>query len=341
MSSSRNISVDIARGIAIIAVVLGHVGISAINRVVFTFHLPIFWLITGYFTKEGESLPLVIKKRFRTLLVPYYTSCLIIIITSCVLQILKGHPELIFDRLKFWGFATLYGAGDQYSEPFVIIGIGAIWFLLASFWGNIFLNLVLKMKPVHRIFAVGTLFVLGYYTRVICWFPMSIQAGCCSVFFMYMGYLVKEIQPVYERASDELKISLFMISLGAWINFMMQFQSFWLVHSDIGRGILDVIGSLCACYVLMIICKEVEKRLRILGRCLAYLGRNSIIMLLAHWMELSFFPWNILNDLMNDQGYGRVPRFIIRMSLKFLWIIGATVILSRIKQVRKLFGMKA
>ncbi len=311
-----------------------------INRVVFTFHLPIFWLITGYFTKEGESLPLVIKKRFRTLLVPYYITCLVIMMASCIFRIVNGQPELIVERLKYWGFATLYGAGDPYSEPFIIISIGAIWFLWASFWGNIFLNLVLKMKPVCRIFAVAVLFAMGYYTRVICWFPLSIQAGCCSVFFMYVGYLVKEVRPVYESSSDELKISLFMISLGAWINLMQQFQSFWLVHSDIGRGILDVIGSLCGCYVLIIISKEIEKRLRILGRGLAYLGRYSIIVLLMHYVEVSFFPWNILNDLMNDQGYGRVPRFIIRMSLKFLWIIGATVVLSRVKPFRELLGMK-
>lgn len=37
---------DIAKGIAIICIVLGHLGIPAINRVVFTFHVPIFYFIT-------------------------------------------------------------------------------------------------------------------------------------------------------------------------------------------------------------------------------------------------------------------------------------------------------
>ncbi len=339
MSSSRNISVDIARGIAIIAVVFGHLGIADINRVVFTFHLPIFWLITGYFTREGETLSGVVKKRFRTLLVPYYTSCIIIIIESCIFQIIKRQPELIVERLKFWGFATLYAAGDPYTEPFVIISIGAIWFLWASFWGNIFLNMVLKLKPVHRSIAVAVLFALGYYTRDICWFPLSIQAGCCSTFFMYVGYLVKEVRSIYERASDELKVSLLLISLGGWMNFMMQFQSFWLVHSDIGRGILDVIGSLCGCYVLIVISKEIEKRFRIVGRGLAFFGRYSIIVLLAHHMELSLFPWHALDGLMNDYGCGSVSSFIMLMSCKFLWIIGVTVFFSRINWVRKLFGL--
>ena len=40
--------IDIARGIAIICIVLGHLGNNTINRVVFTFHVPIFFFITGY-----------------------------------------------------------------------------------------------------------------------------------------------------------------------------------------------------------------------------------------------------------------------------------------------------
>ena len=38
-------TVDVARGIAIISVILGHLGSSEINRVVFTYHLPVFYLI--------------------------------------------------------------------------------------------------------------------------------------------------------------------------------------------------------------------------------------------------------------------------------------------------------
>lgn len=35
---------DIARGIAMICIILGHLNNSLINRVVFTFHVPIFSL---------------------------------------------------------------------------------------------------------------------------------------------------------------------------------------------------------------------------------------------------------------------------------------------------------
>ena len=46
---------DAVRGFAMICIVLGHLGIADINRFVFTFHLPIFYLITGYFINKTGS----------------------------------------------------------------------------------------------------------------------------------------------------------------------------------------------------------------------------------------------------------------------------------------------
>ncbi len=56
MSSTRNMRVDIARGIAIIAVILGHFSIINIRNVVFTFHLPIFSLLLVILREKGKKL---------------------------------------------------------------------------------------------------------------------------------------------------------------------------------------------------------------------------------------------------------------------------------------------
>lgn len=34
---------DIAKGIGIISIVIGHLGIAKINRIVFTYHVPLFY----------------------------------------------------------------------------------------------------------------------------------------------------------------------------------------------------------------------------------------------------------------------------------------------------------
>lgn len=65
ISAKRFRYLDIARGIAMISIVLGHLGVSDINRVVFTYHLPIFYLITGYFLKTSGTKSAFIRKKLK------------------------------------------------------------------------------------------------------------------------------------------------------------------------------------------------------------------------------------------------------------------------------------
>lgn len=150
--------VDIARGIAMICIILGHLGNPSINRVVFTFHVPIFFFITGYFTSTKRSLPEFTKNKARTLLVPYAMACLVIIILGTLLGFHYGNAA---DAFKGWIYASIYGAGDSYTVPFYIKGIGAIWFLWATFWGSVFLRISLDFNKYTRVFSIFALFALG------------------------------------------------------------------------------------------------------------------------------------------------------------------------------------
>lgn len=62
---------DIARGIAMICIILGHLNNSLINRVVFTFHVPIFFFISGYFMNSKCGIKDYARNKLRTLIVPY------------------------------------------------------------------------------------------------------------------------------------------------------------------------------------------------------------------------------------------------------------------------------
>ena len=56
MEKNRKQFLDVARGLAIICIVLGNLGQGSIHRVVFTFHVPIFFLISGYFISAESSV---------------------------------------------------------------------------------------------------------------------------------------------------------------------------------------------------------------------------------------------------------------------------------------------
>ncbi len=40
--------VDIARGIGIILVILGHIGIGKVGKFIYSFHIPLFFFLSGF-----------------------------------------------------------------------------------------------------------------------------------------------------------------------------------------------------------------------------------------------------------------------------------------------------
>ena len=68
----RDYSIDIARGIACLLVVVGHVPTtpSLLHTWIYSFHMPLFFIISGIVLNTNDSVKEFIKKRCKTLLVP-------------------------------------------------------------------------------------------------------------------------------------------------------------------------------------------------------------------------------------------------------------------------------
>jgi len=332
--------IDIARGIAILCIILGHQGISDVNRVVFTFHVPIFYYITGYFLNDKLGIKDFIKSKVRTLLVPYVLTCVLTIVLAALLAWYQDGNVL--STIQEWIYASLYGAGDTYHEPFYIKKIGALWFLWAMFWGSIFVRISLKMKPMVRMICILGLFGIGYWTaRHMFWFPLSIQAGCCATLFIYIGYLARQTKPVFQKLSNEVKAGSVVLSVFLWGNFVQNFQSFWLVHCDMGRGVIDFVGCICGCYLLMLLSKGIEKYCKYLTRGFAYLGKYSLIVLCVHILELNVLPWKPVREaIMAGWGLEEIQTRYLLAVVKIVLIVIVSYFCSKINVVTTLFGLK-
>lgn len=337
MSEKRLQHIDVARGIAIICIILGHLGISEINRFVFTFHVPIFYLITGYFIKADGKMSDFIKGKLRTLILPYVSACIIMIAMSTIIHILTIRDGREAETALSWAYAAIYGSGNSYREPFWINNIGGLWFLLASFWGTLFLRLILGLKEYLRVFAVIALFLIGYFSRELFWFPLSIQAGMCAVLFMYIGHLWKDVYKHIETLTKECKIFLIISAFIVWAFFVIDFESFWLVKCDVGRGVVDIFSSLCAVLCVIFISKLIAEHFTKLSDALGYLGKYSIIMLCAHNVESSLFPWYRISLTLKMPNW---VEMMIIIAVKIIWCALITYLFSRRNLTRKIFGLK-
>ncbi|MGN1337712.1 MAG: acyltransferase family protein [Candidatus Coprovivens sp.] len=332
MEKKRVNYIDIAKGISIICIILGHLGIKSIDKVVFTFHVPIFFIISGYFLNDKINNREFIKSKFNRLIIPYFFICLVIIILGSTIGIMKG--EFLSSLIK-WCYASFYGSGITYNEPFYIPQIGALWFLLALFWSSIFLKKILDYNKDVRFLIVAFIFLFGYFSKKIFWFPFSIQAGACATLFMYIGYLLKQSSEIIDKISEETKIFIIIFCFLTWFYFIKNFLSFEFSTCDFGRGIFDIIGSLCACVCIITLSKFIEYSTNYLSKILCFFGKNSLLVLFVHIVELNLFQW--------EGVIGNVPlayQAYVILVLKLVFILTCVYILSKIKIIKKIFAIK-
>ena len=117
---------DILKGIGIILMIVAHTygPDSVIWGFIYAFHLPLFFIVTGFFYKQKPLFQLI-NSNYNQLLLPYLTLCVIV---SILTQIRQSH-DILIDIDK-----TLNGMGPG-------------WFLLAIFWAR--LELLFVHNPPH------------------------------------------------------------------------------------------------------------------------------------------------------------------------------------------------
>lgn len=192
-----------------------------------------------------------------------------------------------------------------------------------------------------RIALIIVLFLAGYFSRLLFWFPFSIQAGACATFFMYVGYIGRMIENNVKELPIEAKRVSLVFAMVTWFCFMRDFQSFWLVHCDVGRGVVDIFGSICGCISVIFISKVISCKLKIISRVLAYVGRYSLLVLCTHIVELHFFPWEEMAARIIAMGMPESYKILYIIVGKLILDLGCACFISKIAWLRRMFGYKS
>jgi polysaccharide biosynthesis protein PslL len=130
----RDKAIDIAKGLGIILVVFGHNWIVLYHRgnlfnVIFSFHVPLFFVLSGMFFKANESLKSTIVSRANALLKPYFVVLFLVLAKNSI-------QTMDFDTQTFW--VIIYGNGKT-------LGWVPMWFLPHLFAVSAFSAVVLKL----------------------------------------------------------------------------------------------------------------------------------------------------------------------------------------------------
>lgn len=332
--SSRNEIIDIVKGISIICIVLGHLGYSIIVRFVYPFHVPIFFIITGYFITNKNCTSEFCKRKASALLLPYFFTGIVMIVLNTSIAYFCNKSA--FSEMTKWTLGIMYGAGFAINKPFQMPMAGAIWFLWSSFWGGVILRISLNFRKIVRFLFLVLLFVIGYWTSEYFWLPFSIQAGMCASLFMYIGYLLRtySVKNVF-AASSTSKIAAGIMSGFCYLYFVWKYNGFIFASCDFGRFPIDIILSLLSCLFIYLISEAINWISHPLSLVLQKIGRNTLLVLCLHNIQVNCFSFNpLVNNISSSY-----LRLITEIVLNIIFFVLIGYIISRSKKLRKLFNI--
>ncbi len=135
-----------------------------------------------------------------------------------------------------------------------------------------------------------------------------------------------------------MKAAAAVLALAVWLSFIKNFQSFWLVHCDIGRGIIDIIGCMCGSGIVLLVSRYIDRRFPKTACALRAAGRYSLLVLCLHIVELDTFPWWQLTDELVRRGLPAWLQIYVIIAGKALLIFPSAFICLKWEWVRRLFG---
>jgi fucose 4-O-acetylase-like acetyltransferase len=301
---NRNIAIDMMKGFAIIAVIVGHLDVCVdlagnvpyklLNRLIYSFHIPLFFLVAGYFHRGGN-----IWRDFKRLIIPYWFT----VFAVCLFIVVHALLNNIDNSLKICKTleAAFWGTGWTHEAPYFgnVPSIGAIWFLLALFWskqvfsllekGMKYLVCIEKVKlMVMGVLCITVSLLFTYVDRRVIYIPMSFNQGVSAIVFYYIGYCFKTIS-----LNKWFILTCFII-----IFIDLPFGRVGIAHCYYQCYPLNILGASAITLCIYLFCKHIEG-FNVPSQLMSWCGRNSLIILCVHnVLILTLYAYVITSPVM-------------------------------------------
>ena len=275
--SSRDASIDIAKGIAILLVIVGHVKQTPLPLKVwlYTFHMPLFFLCSGmvFSLRRYPTFALFVKSRLRSLVWPYF--CLSVALwlltrarAAVLLSMFESGDGAIWDpQGSFLSILLGYRLHHHYFS---------MWFLTCLFCAELAFYPIVRCckacwRPYVAISVVGVLVQWIIMRLVKGWF-WSIDLVPIALAFVSLGYALRSV-PVSLEWVYRLRMLPLAISINGVCGYCNYQQGGFpdLFSCGMGNPILYLLAATAGCWSVLILAKHLKR-----APFLTYLGRNTL-----------------------------------------------------------------
>ena len=276
--------IDIAKGLCMIAVVLGHLGVPEWGFV-YSFHLTVFFLLSGYTLREGAITKEWLKDRFQRLMTPYFITCFAVAIMDAINNLILSQDQTIktFTSGLYNSILRVYfasGSNAKMGGLWMGTQIGAIWFLPAMFFALLaarFLQNKVRGAKWQMLWGIGVAAV-GCASARLLWLPFSIQSAMLAVPFILAGSLLRKKQ-ILEKIKWPHLLAFAAIFAGGCL---MGWEKIFFVNCRADHWLFTPLLAMISGLLIIGICRLIKK-----FPPLEWIGRNSLTFLCIHLFELN------------------------------------------------------
>lgn len=335
--------IDNAKGIAMICIIIGHIGGGTFGKVdlsfVHVFHLIAFFMLSGYTLKIQKVTGDYVNKKFCRLMTPYFYTCVAVMVMDIINSIVIAKDASILTITHIISvdlIRSFYASGSITNFAGIEMGtrIGAIWFLPALFFSLLITQLILNYytEQWKRWGAAILVALIGYISSRYIWLPFSIQAGMTASIFILAGYNMREYALL-----EKLKWNHYLIFLGIFIfGVYKEFDHFYIVANVCPDLIVTFLVALFGSLILFKVAIIAEK-----VRIINFIGRQSLIVMCVHLFSLETLGWyfeQLINFFdINDPVQAMLVSLILNM---FFALLGTLIVIVFLKIRSALFDGK-
>lgn len=330
----RNRTFDVLKGIAIVLVIIGHLpGLPHfLHNFIYSFHMPLFFFVSGWFYKEKSGLA-YIKADSRRLLLPYYITVFLFLLWWFVRACFRHDYRLFLNTVIVYLYGSEILADDGCSQyvPFTgdnSIPIGPIWFILSMFCCRQLYNVIRMRNIVLKLILVLMLSYIAYIiANYFYQLPFGILPGICGMTFYAIGYYVKNYGDLINKYKYFLMIFGFVIFV-----YCNLYSSLSMVVCHYEKYPLDIIAGCFGTWFLYVFSKLICNKFSKTRKVFSWLGINSMAILFFHFFEHQSGLW---------EDFLHIPNvWYVLLPVKLLFVFSLLFIGSKIKFVRNIYNIK-
>lgn len=204
--------IDFAKGLTIMLVVIGHSVHGALRGAIFSFHMPLFFILSSL-TYRSSSDVSEFKQKTKKAYVHLVIPALVLFGLGTVIEILEmvltgTYPDCrdyVLGKL----LTILFASGARFFiGEMEITRLGIPWILIALFFGRTLFDWI-HLRVKGKVLSVGCIFltVVGIAIGQKWWLPMSLDIALASVFFLLWGQWMKNAD-VQRRPALQMLIAM-------------------------------------------------------------------------------------------------------------------------------------